>query len=197
MTAKGTETDDARIRRIVEETIAANNTRPDGTLTALAVKCSAGVYLIAYESRDPAWVFVPDPCKRGRFCRVPRHFLFNGCPACGALPGQPCHGSNGSWSGMTGHGDRQEREPFKIHDRTFYKSVRKTHGKHDDRTADAAVEALTQLAQSPGYSITATHAPGCASVTAAKKRRSCDCGQPDRDSRLRKILKQLPRLNRQ
>jgi hypothetical protein len=150
--------------------------------------CAKGVYLIAFADRSPAWVFVPDPTKRGRFCRVPRGFLFYGCPACGALPGQPCHNPRHatSWSGQTGHADR-------ISDRgRNYPTYDNRGSRDEDVLQEAALVALARQVQFPGVTITVEHLRNCPAYGDKSDKKQCDCEQEARDKMLRRTIKQLP-----
>ncbi len=153
-----------------------------------AEQCAKGVYLIAFADRTPAWVFVPDPSKRGRYCRVPRGFLFHGCPACGALPGQPCHSPNTgtSWTGQTGHGDR-------LSNRGRNYATFDNRGSHDeDVLQEAALVALARQVQFPGVTITVEHLRNCPAYGDKSGKKQCDCEQEARDKMLRRTIKQLP-----
>lgn len=157
-------------------------------------RCAEGVYLVAYESRNPSMVFVPDPCRRGRFCRVPRGFLYRPCPACGALAGQPCHNPKHgtSWSGSSGHGDRQSN-----HGRNYQRFSHATQD--DDRLKEAALVALATMVKSLGVEVSVTHYRNCPAYREKNKRgvlakRICNCGHEERSNMLSKIIRQLPKL---
>jgi len=152
------------------------------------VKMAEGVYLVSYEARDPSWVFVPDPAKRGRFCRVPRAFLLYKCPACHALPGQPCHNPKHgtSWSGQTGHADRTYSGQFPHRIR-----VPPIEVKYDDRLLESALVALSKIVRSEGFGIQVNHLRGCKH---AKK--GCTCGYEMRKKALEEVMRAQPKLDR-
>lgn len=172
-----------KIRSAVEAALDERGFRA-GPMLGGARKCGEGVYLVAYESRDPSLVFVPDPCKRGRFCRVPRNFLYRGCGHCGALPGQPCHNPKhgSSWSGASGHADRGGNAQSLV-PQSFY----------DDVIVEQALLLFTRTLTGEGYSSTVTHLRWCVSLTPRRKK-SCDCGFADREKTLLRMIRQLPDL---
>lgn len=52
------------------------------------------ISLVAYEDRNPVFVFVAVPNERGRYVRTDTCVLFVTCPQCGASVGEPCHNSS-------------------------------------------------------------------------------------------------------
>lgn len=71
---------------------------PDQVVHLLREHLSQRAHVVAYQDRDPAWIFVPDTFNRGRYCRVPYWFAFTTCEHCGALEGQPCVSDKGGKS---------------------------------------------------------------------------------------------------
>jgi len=45
---------------------------------------------IAYEDRDPDWIFVEVPNRKGRYLRTDKSILVRDCPVCKAYKGEPC-----------------------------------------------------------------------------------------------------------
>jgi len=175
-----TKTDD-KIKSLIDAALEERGLK-GGTAVGMK-KCGEGVYLVAYESRNPSMVFVPDPCKRGRFCRVPRNFLYRGCVSCGALPGQPCHNNRStgsSWSGQTGHADRGGHAQNAV-PQSFY----------DDVVQEQALIAFAKLATSRGIKITVDHHVDCPRYRPSG-RKPCDCGFEDREKLLARVIRQLP-----
>ena len=80
------------------------------------------VKFIAYEDRQGAKIFVPDPLARGRYIYTDRCVALVACPLCGAIPGEPCkrhyktYGNNGTvYHCSTHHCRRQIVERRRLH----------------------------------------------------------------------------------
>lgn len=72
------------------------------------------VSLVAYEDRTSRFIFVSIPDQRGRYLRTDRSVALVGCPQCGAMVGEPCHGHTGDkWSSVT-HYRRRARAKSQI-----------------------------------------------------------------------------------
>ena len=61
------------------------------------------ISLVAYEARDPAFIFVAIPDQRGRYVRTDRSVAFVDCMECGAVVGEPCQGRSGDGYGGATH----------------------------------------------------------------------------------------------
>ena len=48
------------------------------------------IRLVAFEDRFPNFIFVAVPNERGRYVRTDRSVALVHCPACKAVPGEPC-----------------------------------------------------------------------------------------------------------
>lgn len=65
------------------------------------------IALVAYEARQPDFIFVAVPNQVGRYVRTDKSVAFMGCGICGAIVGEPCKSRNGDgYSGGTHHGRR-------------------------------------------------------------------------------------------
>ena len=66
------------------------------------------ISLVAYDDRNPAFIFVAVPDERGRYVRTDRSVAFVPCSFCHATVGEPCrHGSGDGYGGGT-HVARRE-----------------------------------------------------------------------------------------
>jgi hypothetical protein len=60
------------------------------------------ISLVAFEDRDPHFIFVAVPDQRGRYLRTDRSVAFVACPQCHAMVGEPCKSRSGDgYSGTT------------------------------------------------------------------------------------------------
>jgi hypothetical protein len=50
-----------------------------------------GKHVVAYEHRDPNWIFVAIPNKRGHYFKTDKSVGIIACPVCNALIGEPCY----------------------------------------------------------------------------------------------------------
>ena len=57
------------------------------------------IQLVAFEDRDPVFVFVAVPDERGRYLRTDRSVVLVACDHCKAVKGEPCKGRNGYGGG--------------------------------------------------------------------------------------------------
>ena len=75
------------------------------------------ISLVAFEDRNPHFIFVAVPDARGRYLRTDRSVALVGCNQCGAMIGEPCKSRSGDgYMGIThyvrrnasrwAHGDR-------------------------------------------------------------------------------------------
>lgn len=176
-----------RLQKMIDDALRTKMVAPQGP----PIKMSEGVYLVAYEARDPRWVFVPDSSKRGRFCRVPRAYLVKGCVACGALPGQPCIGmKSSSWSGLSGHADRTYSGDLAGGHWRRGKNVPQYMKKLDDHIQEQALVGLARIVLSEGVHVNISHLAGCGK----KKKKPCDCGAEAKLAAVQKIIQHLPNL---
>jgi hypothetical protein len=60
---------------------------------------SPRIQLVAYESRDPLWIFVAVPDEKGRYMRTHRCVATVPCPQCQSTTGEPCKGAYGYIAG--------------------------------------------------------------------------------------------------
>lgn len=58
------------------------------------------IKLLAYEDRDPHWVFVAVPDERARYVRTERCVVEVWCPQCQAARGEPCKNRQGYGAGV-------------------------------------------------------------------------------------------------
>lgn len=63
------------------------------------------IKLVAWEDRDPHFIFVGVPDERGRYLRTDTSVALVACPRCHSVAGEPCKGSQG-YGGVT-HTDRR------------------------------------------------------------------------------------------
>ncbi len=60
------------------------------------------ISLVAFEDRNPHFIFVAVPDERGRYLRTDRSVAFVACPMCKAGVGEPCRsGSGDGYAGTT------------------------------------------------------------------------------------------------
>jgi len=59
------------------------------------------IKLVAWEDRDPHFIFVGIPDQRGRYLRTDSSVAFVSCPHCHAAVGEPCKGHGGKYGGTT------------------------------------------------------------------------------------------------
>lgn len=65
------------------------------------------ISLVAYEDRNPAFLFVAVPNLRGRYVRTDKCVAFVGCPVCHSTVGEPCKAAGGDGYGGTTHFKRR------------------------------------------------------------------------------------------
>ena len=62
------------------------------------------ISLVAFEDRNPHFIFVAVPDERGRYLRTDRSVALVACPQCQAIAGQPCRSAGGDgYSALTHH----------------------------------------------------------------------------------------------
>lgn len=62
------------------------------------------ISLVAFEDRNPQFIFVAVPNERGRYLRTDRSVAQVACPQCRAIAGEPCKtGSGDGYSSTTHH----------------------------------------------------------------------------------------------
>jgi hypothetical protein len=60
------------------------------------------IHLVAFESRQPAFIFVAVPDEVGRYMRTDRSVILTSCPVCRSSSGEPCKsGKNGAYCATT------------------------------------------------------------------------------------------------
>ena len=61
------------------------------------------ISLVAFEDRNPQFIFVAVPNERGRYLRTDRSVAQVACPQCRAIAGEPCKTGGGDGYGSTTH----------------------------------------------------------------------------------------------
>ncbi len=75
------------------------------------------ISLVAWEDRNPAWIFVQVPDERGRYLRTDKSVVMRACEVCKAIQGEPCKSSHGDgYSGTTHYFRRKGWMPKGISD---------------------------------------------------------------------------------
>lgn len=64
------------------------------------------IRLVAYESRNPAMIFVAVPNEVGRYVRTDRSVALVACPQCKAVAGEPCKSRGTRYTGGTHYARR-------------------------------------------------------------------------------------------
>jgi len=65
------------------------------------------IKLVAWQDRDPHFIFVGVPDERGRYLRTDPSVALVSCPNCHAAVGEPCKGNGGKYGGTTHVSRRQ------------------------------------------------------------------------------------------